>query len=488
MRDGWRRWSSLTIHRHALKHFPTVNNQPDSPSQSMLSRFGRNFSEAVAQRILIGILIAFSIGQVAAAIFFTPHQSMFDLAFGFGPYIHTLVEHGRLAACPEDGCSRALRMPLIPLFYGALSFVSTDQRIVAIGKVLLMSAVFLPTLAYLVRVHRCLNRHAIQCWSILGTGLFLSPPVIKHAAALDYEEGMLVELLLLWSYAYLLTILSDAKGWDARTRTLAIIVIVAATLSSLTKSSMMLALLVSVLTVSLMALRHRDAVAGVTILLCIVTIGGWGVRNRLVSGHFSMMSSWDGYNAFKGWNSASAKIYPEVNLDQIFNSTMVYLADGTLIDIELRLPHAPFANEWDSNAYLESRALQWIRSHPREALGFFARKFFVFIIGIQKTPYTYSNDARASTRPSLELCVTAVWLFFGRLLELLLLLLMWILWRTGDTTSRRLAGAASLVCVTYAAPYLAGFAYERHITVFLMLVGVSCVVLGARAWDSCESA
>jgi hypothetical protein len=457
---------------------------PYDPAR-VLSWLDRTISDRVARAILAGSFALFLIGQIAAVLSFIPHHAnIFDLGFGFGGYIRSLTQHGQFAACIGATCPKALRMPLLPLFYSAISFITTDQRTIALIKVVLLAAILLSWFLYLLQMHRSLSRHATQAWSVIGLLLALSPAVAKHASALSYEEGVLLEVLLLWTYSYLLLILIDRnEEWSGRGRSLAIATIALATIAHLAKSSMALVLLLSAIVTLLIAIRRRDLSVALALGLCVSVVAGWGIRNKVATGHFSIMSSWDGDHLFRGWNSDSVRLYPDVNLDRIFDSKVAYLADGTMVNIQWRLPPNPFLTEWEWDAYFRSLARIWVETHPVAALRFAARKLYVFAATIRKTPYTYTNDARGSLRPSLELYLTDAWLFVGRCLEVLLLAMICTLWRTRDATLRYLAGGALAACVAYAAPYLIGFSYERHVTVFLVMVAVCCAVLGAQAWQ-----
>lgn len=455
----------------------------------MLLWLDRTLSDEVARAILAFSFAVFLIGQFAAIFYFIPpHASIFDLGFGFGPYVQLLTQDGQFAQCIGATCAKASRMPLLPVLYRTIGFVSTDQRKVAVFKDILVSAGLAIWFLRLLHIHRRLNRHAIQCWSAFGVLLSLSPAVVKHAAALSYEEGVLLGILLLWAYSYLLLVFIYTKeGWDGRRRSLAIATIALATVAHLAKSSMVLILLLSMAITLLVAVRRRDVVVAGAVVLCVSLVAGWGIRNEIATGHFSIMSSWDGDHLFRGWNTDSENLYPDVNLDRIFDSKIAYLASGEAVNIQWTfLPEHPHT-EWGYDTYFRSLAWTWIRTHPSKAFRFLARKVYVFAATIRKTPYTYTNDARGSLRPSPALYLTDAWLFIGRCLEVLLVVLMVILWRTRDASSRYLFGAAVAACSAYAAPYIIGFSYERHVTVFFVIVAVCCAVLGAQAWQMFEA-
>jgi hypothetical protein len=410
-----------------------------------------------------------------ASVYFVPtSESVFQLGFEFGPYVETLVRNGVFASCLGDACNKASRMPIIPLFYSALAAISTSALFVAIAKDLIISLIFLVSFYFLLNSQRNFHRYAVVIWCIVGAVLCVSAPVVKHTGAVTYEEGILIEIIALWAYSLLLAVVSVSQK-VLTARKILIFNVALAFFAFMTKSSMLLLFIVSVCFCGWHAVRYRSVTAVSVIFVCIMLVVVWGVRNEIATGRFSVMTSSDGENLFRGWNEESLQIYPDVVLDQIFISDVVYLQDGTEIAISQK---PTFKGEWVSNDYFRYAAVSWGLSHPKEGAQFIVRKLRVFFIGIVKTPYTYTNDARSIGRGfDAEGVLTSVWLVCGRAFELALMVLVVLLWREGDRGARALAVTAIVATSAYAAPYVVGFAYERHITGYLVLVATCIAVL-----------
>ena len=159
-------------------------------------------ASAVRRVILTGgevvalLVVLMAVLKLAAVWFFVPAtRTIFDLGFGFDPYVRSLVEGRGYVSCGGAGCDVASRMPGLPLFLAAFAPLTTSLRLVDAVKVLLLSL-----LVYLA-VRGIDRRLAVrQCWQAglyiaIGLFLVLSPNLIKHASAAYYEEGYVLELL-----------------------------------------------------------------------------------------------------------------------------------------------------------------------------------------------------------------------------------------------------------------------------------------------------
>ena len=101
-------------------------------------------------------------------------------------------------------------------------------------------------------------------------------------------------------------------------------------------------------------------------------------------------------------------------------------------------------------------------------------KFYNFFIYLKKTPYSVGpivNDEY--NKFSFQQIVVFIWLLFGRLSTLLLLFLIYKKWQN----EKILCLSIILMCGAYAAPYLIGFNYERHITPFIIMTVFSNIML-----------
>jgi hypothetical protein len=443
----------------------------------------RYLSDRAARGAILALLVVFFLVQIACVFHFIPHDHIFNLAFEYGPYIKTLREHGVYAYCVDQHwCPKVSRLPFLTLSYTLLSFFTTDQRAIGFIKLAIVAACFVPAFLNLLSMQRANSAHALKVWVVMAAFLFLSPVLAKHAAAIMYEESVLIQLLLLWSFSFLMMVRKLADGTRPGNAHVFGMMILG-TIAYLTKNSMVLFSFLSIAAALVVVVRYRSKAAIAGILICLCALGAWGYHSIASSGRFTIMTSDDGLGQYRGWDAEAAIVYPQVTLDQLFYPPFkIYLESGEMLSVPF-LPERPsFADEWAYSDFYKAKAVAWGREHPWDAAKYTVKKLYVFFVGIRKTPYSNTNDARLKG-PVMERALTSTWLFAGRLLQILFLVLVVQLWRQGARNSRWLAGASLAMTACYAAPYIVGYSSERHISVFLVLVAVCCAVMGAELWD-----
>lgn len=415
--------------------------------------------------------------KLLAVLVFTPASATVDdISFGFGWFIESLRTTGAFVACIDDFCTHAARMPAQPLFFTALSVISENLLVAAILKSLILTVVIVLCFRYLYRRQAADPQRKAWVWFVIAGLLALSPIVIKHAATVHYEEGFLIELLFLWAFAFLLAVRHLADPDSVKQVGVVLMALVLAFLAYFFKSSMIAVFVLTLALAGIAFLRWRSRSIVVVGLLCVVCMGGWGVRNLAVTDHFSVMTSFDGQNSYRGLTSEGREIYPELYLDRLFDAKVAYLPDGQRVDLPPLPAMESFSDEWAHDRYYKTKAKTWLLNHPTEWLQYTGEKAWNFFVGIHKTPYTYDSDAR-NVPKSAEDVLTTAWLLMGRLLQVAMVGLLIVLWRRRDRTARALCAGVVAMNGAYAAPYLVGFNYERHVTTYLVIVAACVAVL-----------
>lgn len=374
-------------------------------------------------------------------------QSVFDLEYGFGPLVAALVNTGQYMA--PDQIFTAHRMPMIPLVLAMLAKLTTD----AFGIYLLKNALF--GLA-LVGAFALLWRHTPQVprWLLLISGGFVLsfPQIVQYMALPDVEEGYLIPFIALLSVALLY---AEELALGANGRLLALLAVVNALLY-LTKSSM---LALSVVYTLLFFCKSRAThtqpykVLGFFSLALLVAMAGWGMWNYQQSGRFHVMSSWDGLNLYKGNNPATPALYPPYNLDTI---------DLTPVQQESADP----TDEWVIDQTARTAAWAFIRSQPRQAVMLGLERAFILCCEVRRTPIWAGEQRIAGL---IQLVGVGYMISFRLLFWLALGLAIRTLWLPIQplrplTWQPRVAALTFVgVVAGYSAPYLVGFAYERHV-------------------------
>lgn len=419
----------------------------------------------------------FAAAKTAATFHYVPKDAtVFDVSFGFGDHIRSLVEKGKLEWVLDDKPVYAARMPLLPLVYAGLARITQDLRTATIIRNFVLSGLVASSVRYLLDLQPDRGQ-ASNVWSALCLLLSLSPPVVKHASSPHYEEGFLLEIVPIWCVAFLTTARSIWDGAAAPSHGVVVLTVLSGLSAFMLKSSMMLLLLLSEIAALASALLRGDRWSMLPVALSGAAVAAWGIRNQRVTGRFALRTSWDGENLYRGWSEGGYRLYPDVDLDRLFDSQVAYRADGESVVLAQQPSMRGFEDEWAWDSYYRREALSWMKDHPVSGTKYTLRKAWNFFASIKATPYTRTTDARRGSRLTrIESATTSSWLLIGRGLQLLMLRLMWERWQSRSAGDRALVSAVIAANAAYSLPYLTGFNYERHVTVYLALVA-SCVAM-----------
>ena len=365
--------------------------------------------------------------------------SLFELSNWVGPATKSLLENGSLQVMP--GMSGA-RMPMASLYVAGAYLVMGDHITWVVGfKALLLLA----CLCLIVRkfsVH--MPKSGPRAWWCLV--LLLSPMVCTATLAnlvnLQVEEGYaLVPFTALCAHLFRPR---PVHGDSVAGAGSAIATGCLMSLLLLTKSAYLP--LCMVLLVGYFWLGATRAHVAIMAALLGVTMLAWASYQWSSSGRFTIGTSVDGLNFYKGNNPLFLERYPP--------------APGTTLDQydEEILAQFPSENEWARNDDFKHAAIQYIVTHPVETVIGVARKFYYSAVALQK----YGSSASGKWQERLEflgLLITRA-LFFGALLVALR-----DVWQR-SAHSRHGWLFLAIVGATLL-PYLAGFAYTRHVGILI---------------------
>jgi hypothetical protein len=212
------------------------------------------------------------------------------------------------------------------------------------------------------------------------------------------------------------------------------------------------------LTVGFLLAERRGGLRWLVVALVAAAPLGWALHQHRASGRYSVGTSFDGINLHKGNNAGFLEHYPPQHGDSM-----------DWYDLELnRGLH--FNDEWSFNDYHRKAALDYLRAHPRETFAGGVRKLHVLFFSLEK----YGGTASHGITRIVE---DAGLVVFRLMLWTAILCAIYLLFRTRDPNRRSLRVASGVFLAVVAAcalPYVAGFAYTRHVSILIYPAALFC--------------
>ena len=356
--------------------------------------------------------------------------SVFATQYGFGPIVESLLRaHEYVGPCPVANCDvvfHAHRMPLIPFFLAAIAFFNHSMLAAFVAKALVFSA--FTVAAWLIV--RPLVQPRFFWAGVAFTVLF--PQLVGRMFDVHTEEGYLIHLQALIA-ALLLALAARGSlpraGWTA---------LIAATVAVFFTKSGQIAYAAAVcLAIWLLSHdRRRTALAAAALVAAGLL---WAGATASRTGRFTLGTSWDAWNFYKGNNERTLPLYPTFHVD--------------LLDKQ-PLPCPAGVDEWAWSDQYRGAALNWIAAHPADAIRGLIRRLGVAFV-----------DVRQNGVLSFDLVRFHGLRVIGIIFMALFRVLFWVIvamWARRKTATR-VGPAFLLPAIAFLLPYLAGFVYERHL-------------------------
>lgn len=414
----------------------------------------RSFARSPIAWASIGALLAAAASLLEGWMAYGLHGSLYMLGFGFGPVVRSLHEgHGLcLQSDPPGDC--ATRPPVLPLFLAAVAAVHDSPLLAAAIKNGVLgagTAMVLAPLAERFLDHvRGMNRMTRALWfTALCLTTIANPQFWLSALEITYEEGCTVWLIAISFVAIVRPGSLSRLGIAGASACMGLLAV--------TKSS---ALPLALVLAMLFAVREwRDGSRKAALWpagAVLVSVLAWTLHNGLVTDRFSPGTSLDGYNFWKGNNSAVLDVYPAHSLDEL-------VSEG-----KLEMPDAPMS-EWSFDDYAWGHGWAFVRRHPLQAMWMDAYKMRAYFLDLHES---MRGKAERSTIGRVKALVQTPTMAATR--AFFLIAVAWAVrqvarcFRAGGDGKPRHGGAdlaaiAFLLLVVFAAmPCILGFAYVRH--------------------------
>jgi hypothetical protein len=397
------------------------------------------------------------------------HKPIFSMTNMVGPEVQSLLEGRGLTVCTEDMgtrnnpiCFHAARMPMTA-WVVSLGMRLFGDRYLWVGcfKTFLL---LLPLALAIYLVVRNLphSRNGRRLVVLLLLAPFVMTPFLADVTNMLVEEGYTYSFLAL-AVALLFFGWRPGRATSGTNQPLLFSLAFAISLDALYLSKSGMLPLVIVLVIGFLLTERRAALRGLVILLVAAAPIGWAFYQHHASGRFSAGTSFDGVNLHKGNNAGFLQHYPPARGDSM-----------DWYDFELNRG-LYFPDEWTFNDYHQQAALNYLLAHPHETLRGYLRKLYVIFFAVEKYGGTASFGATRALE-DIGLIIFRLMLWYAIVYAVYQLIRA----RKRQQQSLRIASAIFLAVVAAGTlPFLAGFAYTRHISILIYPTALFCCrVLG----------
>ncbi len=368
------------------------------------------------------------VNSVVIGLISDPALPLTELQFGFGPEVQRI-----LSGQPMEN---AARLPFVPYFLVAISFVSNEQLLALLVKNLLVQLI----LAFVL--YQWWRRESLQpCATALIVFVLVFPQVIRHGFSLIPEEGYLIALL-----AFVFHGILEAP----RNQNLAAFTpyAVASGVLFLIKGSM-LTLAPVVCLLFFYRTRRLDVLA-----LFMLFVGAamllWGTTTLNNTGRFSLTTMYTGYEIWKGNNPRTLEFFPHHTLDALSAEAPRRLEGES---------------QWEWSRRCRNEAIDFIVSEPAVAGKLLLLRLYqVFIAVSAEESASWSSNRFGQIRPYLKVIGIPFMIAFRLLL--LATLIYAIASATGSPkgSEQRTAATSYLVFIAaFSLPFLVAWGTERRV-------------------------
>jgi hypothetical protein len=415
-------------------------------------------------RRLLWLLLLVPVVMSLAGVWILDHtkanKPLFSMTNLVGPTTRSLLAGEGLTTCTEDMgtrgnpiCFHAARMPMSALVValGVRLFGDHYLRVACFKTLLLL----LPVGLCIYLVWRCPTRSGGRRMlvTLLLLGPFAMTAFLADVTNILVDEGYLYSFLAVAVALLFFDVQARLAmgGWGRA-------VLFAVSLGGVYLSKSGTLPVVVVLTVGFLLVERRPGLRWLVVALVAAAPLVWALHQRHASGRYSVGTSFDGINLHKGNNTGFLEHYPPPH----GNSMDWY-------DFELNRG-LRFSDEWSFNDYHQRAALNYLRAHPRETLAGDMRKLNVLFFSLEKYGGTAS---RGVTRVIEDAGMFAFRLMLWTAILCAIYLLFWT--RAPNRRSLRVASSVFLgVVAACALPFVAGFAYTRHVSILIYPAALFC--------------
>ena len=369
-----------------------------------------------------------AVNSIIIGLISNPALPLTELQFGFGPEVQRI-----LSGQPMEN---AARLPFVPYFLVAISFISEEQLLALLVKNLLVQ--FL--LAFVL--YQWWRRQGLQPYTtVLIAFVLVFPQLVRHGFSLIPEEGYLIALL-----AFVFHGILEAP----RNQNLPVFIpyAIASGVLFLTKGTMLT--LAPVVCVLFFYRTRRPGVLALFMIFVGAAMLMWGTTTLNSTGRFSLTTMYTGYEIWKGNNPRTLEFFPRYTLDALSAEAPRRLEGES---------------QWEWSRRCRNEAVDFVTSEPAVAGKLLLLRLYqVFIAVSAEESASWSSNRFGQVRPYLKV-IGIFFMIAFRLLFLATLIYAIAAVTNSPKGSDRCTAATSylLFVAAFSFPFLVAWGTERRV-------------------------
>ena len=370
-----------------------------------------------ASKFSFYVIISFyTLAKVLFCFLLFNNESHIDsLNFGFGGYVKSLLTDLKFqSVISENLIFYGSRMPGLPFFISLIGLISNKQIYVSILKNIIQSGLLIFFGNRLVLIN---GTRYIKVLNLVIILFLIFINLIKHTSEINYEEGFIIE------YLFILMLFINSRNISKENLNVYFnSILMLSFFIFIFKSSMILIFCFCFIFILLKSLKNGilkffDIKNSLLVIIILSSLSLWLNHNYDNRNKFTIMTSWEGENLYKGSNSVSYNIYPHISLDEIFNRKLI---DSFFVNKDFKYETLPspssFSNEQEWSDYYKEKAKNWISENPDLYFLFFIKKVKNYFFSFKISPQSKFDDSHDQNLGYIyklhffvHICLVSIW-------------------------------------------------------------------------------
>lgn len=432
------------------------------------------------KKIFLFILIFLSIIKYFIINLYYDFGSIFEFGqIQIGSTVKSLQENFSFIHCDDlrlDVCSHAKVMPFPAIMVATLGLIFNNSL-----SVVLISKTFLLDSLLILHIYFFDKKFKINIFSKLCIiVLFSSPQYMLHSYAGGQPEGFLIQLFPITFIIMCFLIYKSKKNINIPIYYF-IYIIVLINFLVFTKFSQIFIFLLYLVYIFYFIIVSKKNYYFLILLLfiSIMPLILWGKINYDRYGFFKFSSSENMISFYMGNNEYLTKLYPKYQVDWITTKESVII-NHKIIKLT-NFENQKFINEWERSEFFRQKAFDWIFENPNKFLINNFYKLYAIFLEPRNFPI---EDPKITYLDLYKNKLYVIGLLFMLIIKITVIFIIFKFLLYNFNSLFKLHNNFILFSAAFfLAPYLIGFAYQRHLIPLFLVYFLINSLIGNKNLD-----